>query len=301
MALPIAFLAVTVSLALAFATYALSAVREQRIRDRDSLIDDAAAPPAPEDPARRREAKAPARLREAGLDMSQAAWAALQASLALASFAAALAIASSAAVAAAAAASAIALARAYVGHRAKTRRALFEAQFGRACAQIASSVRTGLSVERAIRSTAAFVDDPLREELARVAAETRHDPDTAAALYRMAERTKNRDVAHLASAVDLNQRRGGKLADMIERLSSTVATRQEMKALIRSESASGRNGAKAVVGITAFLVAFQCLGNPANLEFYLTDPVGWAVGSASLALLGIGCARLYRLVNIKVD
>lgn len=302
MAARIAFALAVIAACAVLAALSLSAVRSQRIADRDALVDERAAEASPGPP---REDGAPGaatgRLARAGISMPAPVWLAAVGATAFLAFSAATSLLASPPLGIACALAALLGANLYVSSRIKKRRILLEEQFGHACMQLAGSIRAGRGLDRAIKSTAAYVDDPLRSEFERVSLETRRDPDIAGALSRMADRTGSRDVAFLAAAVELNQRRGGRLADTVERLARTVATRQAMRREIRSQAADGKASAKAVAGIAAFLAASMFAVDPSFSEFYLENRLGLPIGAAAGLLFVVGCLWMHRITSIDVD
>lgn len=282
---------------------AFSGARKQRIEDRDTLVSGAVRQSSlgKDGAARESSHKGSERLHAAGLEIGSVLWTALKIAASIVVFSVVSAFSGSTLAGFFCACGVFVGAILYVNARIRKRRELLGEQFGRACLQIAGSIKASSSIERAIQSAAAYVDDPLREEFMRVASETAYDVDVASALRRMAERTGNKDVAFFAACVDINQRRGGKLADSVSRLASTVAARVSMARFIKTESANGRSGAKAILGLTVLIIVAMFATTPDYIEFYTTNPLGWLIIAVSGGLIVVGAVWLRSIVNIELD
>ena len=289
----------------------INAARAQRIEDNDQLIaaknaeatalgggsQNAGAAAQNED-----ELKGLAkRLHQAGIKQSPGTFRLLVAAIAFFGFFLSLVLAHSIIISLIVVVCVIVASHFFINHQIKRQKLVFEEQFGRACSQIAGSIRTGLTIDRAIRSVAAYMDDPLRSEFMIVAAECTYDPDVAAALKRMAIRMESSDAMLFASMIDLNQRKGGKLADSVERLSETISTRQAMRRHIRAESTSGKTAGIAVVVITALLIVMMFIVNPQFLEFYQYNPFGPICAIAAAALFALGTFLITRMTDFDMS
>ena len=89
------------------------------------------------------------------------------------------------------------------------RRELLSQQFVRLVPQLSASVKSSLTLERALRVSADHAPEPLRSELMAVLARVSYGTPLVQALARMAQSTGDADVAALASAMRIQQRFGG--------------------------------------------------------------------------------------------
>lgn len=159
----------------------------------------------------------------------------------------------------------------------------------RALPQIAASVRSSLTLERALRTAASHVEDPLREELARVLADTAYGTTLAMAFERMARRTDSPDVRSLAAAVRIQQRFGGAVAPVLDLIAAHAAARLRTSRELKTELA-GTRLAKWFVALAMPAIFFIMFATNADFsQFYREQPLGWIV-------LGVaGCSEAFGL------
>ena len=169
------------------------------------------------------------------------------------------------------------------------RRELLDRQLARALPQIAASVRSSLTLERALRTAASHVEDPLREELARVLADTAYGTTLAMAFERMARRTDSPDVRSLAAAVRIQQRFGGAVAPVLDLIAAHAAARLRTSRELKTELA-GTRLAKWFVALAMPAIFFIMFATNADFsQFYREQPLGWIV-------LGVaGCSEAFGL------
>ncbi|MFR1637821.1 MAG: type II secretion system F family protein [Eggerthellaceae bacterium] len=91
-----------------------------------------------------------------------------------------------------------------------------------------------------LRTAASHVEDPLREELARVLADTAYGTTLAMAFERMARRTDSPDVRSLAAAVRIQQRFGGAVAPVLDLIAAHAAARLRTSRELKTELAGTR-------------------------------------------------------------
>ena len=89
----------------------------------------------------------------------------------------------------------------YVLRARAKRRELLSRQFVRLVPQLSASVKSSLTLERALRISADHAPEPLRSELMAVLARVSYGMPLVQALARMAQSTGDADVAALASAM----------------------------------------------------------------------------------------------------
>ena len=228
-------------------------------------------------------------LHEAGVETPAANWAAGVAAIAFVSLSLAAALTGDPGIGAVVGAAALATAGVRLHVRRLRRRELLDRQLARALPQIAASVRSSLTLERALRTAASHVEDPLREELARVLADTAYGTTLAMAFERMARRTDSPDVRSLAAAVRIQQRFGGAVAPVLDLIAAHAAARLRTSRELKTELA-GTRLAKWFVALAMPAIFFIMFATNADFsQFYREQPLGWIV-------LGVaGCSEAFGL------
>ncbi|MFR8046068.1 MAG: type II secretion system F family protein [Eggerthella lenta] len=227
-------------------------------------------------------------LHEAGVETPAANWAAGVAAIAFVSLSLAAALTGDPGIGAVVGAAALATAGVRLHVRRLRRRELLDRQLARALPQIAASVRTR-SRSSAAHGRVARRGHPLREELARVLADTAYGTTLAMAFERMARRTDSPDVRSLAAAVRIQQRFGGAVAPVLDLIAAHAAARLRTSRELKTELA-GTRLAKWFVALAMPAIFFIMFATNADFsQFYREQPLGWIV-------LGVaGCSEAFGL------
>lgn len=294
-AIPLLLLAACVAVALG--AYAL--VRQARAAQRRRRLDDRDLYEAGEAAAtERKKVRLPrltALLHETGREGSAVGWIAQLAALAFVVFAVATALSGRAVVGAGAGAAVLGAMGVRLHLLRKRRQELLSHQFTRVLPQVAASVRSSLTLERALRTAASHVEDPLREEVARVLADAAYGTTLAEAFELMAARTGDPDVRALAAAVRIQQRFGGAIAPVLDLIAQHAAARQRAARELKTELA-GTRLAKWFVACSMPAIFFIMFATNADFaQFYTHEPLGWIVLGVALCseLLGLfACQRI---------
>lgn len=173
------------------------------------------------------------------------------------------------------------------------RRELFDKQFVRMLPQLAASVRSSLTIERALRVACARTEEPLRDELTRVIADVTYGTPLATSLEDMARRTGSADVYALASATRMQQRFGGSLAPVLDMVAAHANVRMKASRELKTEIA-GTRLAKWFVALSMPCIFLLMYATNADFAyFYTSEPLGWAMlgGAALLEVVGLAACR----------
>ncbi len=181
----------------------------------------------------------------------------------------------------------------------RRRRELFDAQLARALPQISAGVRGSLTLERAFRSVAAHVDEPLKGEFSRVLADAAYGMSFPLALEGMAERTQHADVRMLAAATRIGQRRGGSAAASLGMISNRVSARLKTSCELKAEVASAKMAQWFVAGTMPFLFLIMYATNADFARFYRDEPLGWGIVAAASACEVVGLLVARKIVSFS--
>src|SRR5262249_46505933 len=115
-----------------------------------------------------------------------------------------------------------------------------------------------------------------------------------------AQRVPSLDVHFFVSAVLLQQRTGGNLAEILDKLAYVMRERLKLRGRIPAVSAHGRMTAPA---LSAFPIAPAVLLPATSAEygeFFFTDEVGNIMLGAGVFLQIVGYLVMKKIVNIEV-
>src|SRR5205823_3165433 len=130
------------------------------------------------------------------------------------------------------------------------RRKRFGGQLPNALDLIASSLRVGHGLQRALQTVAAEASDPLASEFRRALTEIALGAGVDAALQRAAERVQNKDLDLMATVIGIQLQVGGNMAEVFDRISETLREREELANEVKSLTAEGK------------MTAYVCIGMP---------------------------------------
>ncbi len=180
------------------------------------------------------------------------------------------------------------------------RRVAFEAQFPDVLDLIAASLESGASIVRALELVVEESDEPTASEFGRVLASTRMGAELSEALAVMSERLGSQDVDWTVQAMTVQQRTGGKLAEILRIVARTMRGRAEVTRELQTLTVEGRLSAL-ILGSLPFLIAFVMLiVNPGYLKPLFHEALGIAMVITAAVLMSIGFIWMRRIVRVEV-
>jgi tight adherence protein B len=190
-------------------------------------------------------------------------------------------------------------ARWLVSLRAGRRQAAFADQLDDSVQLMASSLRAGHSLLRAMDSVAVEADAPTSEEFARIVNETRVGRDLGDALDELADRMGSDDFSWIAQAIAIHREVGGNLAEVLDAVGTTIRERNAIRRQVKALSAEGKLSAIVLMALPFGIAAFISITNPAYLARFTQSAVGWGMLAAAVLLLVGGGLWLKKMVSIR--
>jgi tight adherence protein B len=190
-------------------------------------------------------------------------------------------------------------ARLVVRVRTGRRQAAFADQLDDSLQLMASSLRAGHSLLRAVDAVSTEAAAPTSEEFARIVNETRVGRDLGDALDEVAERTGSDDFRWVAQAIGIHREVGGNLAEVLDTVGHTIRERNAIRRQVKALSAEGKLSAVVLMALPFGIVAFLGVTNPAYLSGFTESLVGWCMVAAVVVLLVVGGLWLKKTVAIR--
>ena len=181
----------------------------------------------------------------------------------------------------------------------KKRVVKFQNQLGETLLILSNTIRAGLTFERALLTIAEGLPVPISEELLRTGGEIQVGTPVETAMDDLAERMQNEDLKLVTSAVLIQKRVGGNLADILEIISGTVKDRIEIKRNVKTLTAQGRISAQIVGVLPLALIGLVSLVSPTYMVPLFTTSLGTMLLVISVVLEGIGFAIMLKLTDIN--
>jgi tight adherence protein B len=186
-----------------------------------------------------------------------------------------------------------------LGFRRGRRQAAFAGQLDDSLQLMASSLRAGHSLLRAVDAVSTEAASPTAEEFARIVNETRVGRDLGDALDEVAERVASDDFRWVAQAIGIHREVGGNLAEVLDTVGHTIRERNAIRRQVKALSAEGKLSAVVLMALPFGIVAFLMVTNPAYLSAFTNSLVGWCMTAAVVVLLVAGGLWLKKTVAIR--
>lgn len=182
----------------------------------------------------------------------------------------------------------------------KKRLHAFEEIFPDALEFVSRSMRAGHAFSVSLEMIHREFQEPLASEFKRTFEEHNLGLPLDATLQGLARRVPLLDVHFFVSAVMLQKRTGGNLAEILDKLAYIIRERFKLRGRIRAVSAHGRMTALALSCIPIGVAVLMFFTNPDYVKFFFTDDVGQIMFGAAAGLQIIGYLIMKKIVSIEV-
>jgi tight adherence protein B len=186
-----------------------------------------------------------------------------------------------------------------VAVRSRRRQAAFADQLDDSLQLMASSLRAGHSLLRAVDAVSTQAAAPTSEEFSRIVNETRVGRDLGYALDDVATRMGSDDFRWVAQAIAIHREVGGNLAEVLDVVSHTIRERNALRRQVKALSAEGKLSAIVLMALPFGVAGFIALTNPDYLAAFTDSVVGYGMLGAVVLLLLLGAAWLKKTVSIR--
>lgn len=188
----------------------------------------------------------------------------------------------------------------YVMRLRKSRLKKFEEIFPESLEFVARSMRAGHAFSVSLEMLHKEFQEPLAGEFRRTFEEHNLGIPLDVALQKLATRVPSLDVHFFVSAVLLQKRTGGNLAEILDKLAYIIRERFKLRGRIRAISAHGKMTGTALTMIPLGVAVLMFYVNPDYIRFFFTDEVGNMMMGAAVLLQLIGYAIIRKIVQIEI-
>ncbi|MCC6342992.1 MAG: type II secretion system F family protein [Bryobacterales bacterium] len=188
----------------------------------------------------------------------------------------------------------------YVWRKRTARMKKFEELFPESLEFVARSMRAGHAFSVSLEMIHREFQEPLSGEFRRTFEEHNLGLPLDMALEKLAKRVPSLDVHFFVSAVMLQKRTGGNLAEILDKLAYVIRERFKLRGRIRAVSAHGKMTGLALTCIPIGVAVILFYVNPEYAKFFFVDEVGHYMAGAAIGLQLIGYAVIKKIVTIEV-
>ena len=188
----------------------------------------------------------------------------------------------------------------YVWRRRAKRFAKFEVQFPDALDSLSRALRAGHPFAAALEIVASEAEAPVSTELRTAAIEGNFGTSWQRALENLSQRVPLLEVNMFAAAVQLHNRTGGKLSEVLASLSEGMREAGALKGEVRAIAAHGKLTGMVLTILPVIISLVMAMVNPSYLAVLLTHPAGKYLLVAAAVCLVLAHFVIRRIVDIKV-
>ena len=181
----------------------------------------------------------------------------------------------------------------------KKRRSLFHSQLADALTVMCNSLRTGFSLQIALKSIADEMPDPIGKEFSRAVRETQLGMSLDDSLARMVRRTKCEDLELLAVTISIQRQTGGNLSEILDNISQTIRERIALVSEIKLLTTTGRTSGYVIGLLPVFILAGLMILNPDYVSMFFETQTGKTMLAVAAAMELIGFLVVRKVMNIK--
>src|SRR5437016_3363007 len=185
----------------------------------------------------------------------------------------------------------------YVWFKRRARLRRFEELFPETLEFIARSMRAGHAFSASLEMIHREFQEPIAGEFRRAFEEHNLGLPVEIALQKLASRVPSLDVHFFVSAVLLQKRTGGNLAEILDKLAYVIRERFKLRGRIRAVSAHGKMTATALSLIPVVVAILMFYTNPEYVRFFFLDDVGQIMLGSVVVLQLIGYGIMKKIVH----
>jgi tight adherence protein B len=176
----------------------------------------------------------------------------------------------------------------------------FEENFPDALDSLARSLRAGHPFPAAMDIVAAECEQPVAAEMHQTAVEGNLGTSWEQALSNLVERMPLLEVSMFASAVQLQNRTGGKLNEVLATLAENMRESVALKGEVRALAAHGKLTGAVLTVLPIAIAAVMAIVNPGYLGILIHHPYGKYLIAAAVTCLVLARFIIRRIVDIKI-
>lgn len=179
------------------------------------------------------------------------------------------------------------------------RRAAFMGQLDDSLQLMASSLRAGHSVLRALDAVSRDSESPTAEEFSRVVNEVRVGRDVTEALEEVAHRTGSEDFGWVVQAIAIHREVGGNLAEVLDSVGVTIRERNKLRRQARVLSAEGRTSGVVLFALPIVVTGLLAVTAPDYIGGLLDSSAGVLMLVIAASLMAVGALWLRTIVKVR--
>lgn len=188
----------------------------------------------------------------------------------------------------------------YILRKRRKRREEFESLLPEAIDLMTNALKSGFSLESALRMVAREVPDPLGIEFGIAFEEQNLGVSLTEALSNMGQRVKSDELNLMVTALLIHKKTGGNLAEVLEKIGTTIRERFRMEREVKIHTAHGRFTGLVLVLLPIIVAVAIWVLNPEYLKILFVERAGNYILGAAIIMQILGIWAINRIVNIRI-
>lgn len=188
----------------------------------------------------------------------------------------------------------------YLGAIKKKRMKKLNSQLPEALSILANGLRAGFSFTQAMSVSANELESPIKDEFQRVIRDNAIGKTLDEALLDFSNRTDDEDIDMLITALIIQRKVGGNLAEILDTIGATIRDRMRIRGEVKTLTAQGRMSA-VIISLLPFGVAlFIFIMNPSYIMELFTNTFGIIIAVGAVIMQLIGMFIIMKMANIEI-
>ncbi len=187
----------------------------------------------------------------------------------------------------------------YVSYKRGKRLATFEEQLPEALDMMARALQAGHPFNETLKMVGDEMHDPIGGEFTTTFVDINYGMPIKTAFMAMLSRVPSISLNTLITAVLIQQESGGKLAEILMKISSVIRGRFKLNRKVRTLSAEGRMSAWVLTLLPFVLALVISISTPSYLGLMTKDPLGVFIVGGAFVLVIIGNFWIRKIIRFK--
>jgi len=179
------------------------------------------------------------------------------------------------------------------------RRRRFADQLDGTLQLLASGLRAGHSLLRAIDAASRESEAPTAEEFARIVNETRLGRDLNVSLAQTAERMRSEDLSWVGQAIGIHREVGGDLAEVLDQVGDTIRERNQIRRQVSALAAEGKMSVYILMALPFVVLGVLSLTSPSYVAKFTEHWLGYVLMVVAAIMFLIGGLWMRRVISFK--
>lgn len=182
----------------------------------------------------------------------------------------------------------------------RRRRAAFADQLPDVLQLLASSLRSGFSLQQALDAVVRETGPPAGPEFTRALAEARLGAELEIGMETIADRMGSDDLRWTVMAIRIQRGIGGNLAEVLTTTVNTIRERGYLRRQVHALSSDGRLSAYILVALPLVVGAFLFLTKPSYMRPLYATHIGQLMLAGAVVLQVVGTVLMRQMIKIEI-